>query len=55
MPMVPLLPVCSVVINTGLLITFKAYTWLRLVGWVAIGESSGLSSETPELTYKINY
>ena len=38
MPLIPLLPVCSIVINTGLIMTLEMLTWLRLVVWVAIGE-----------------
>ncbi|XP_003745002.1 cationic amino acid transporter 4 [Galendromus occidentalis] len=37
MPLVPFLPVCSIVINTGLMMTLEIWTWLRLVAWVALG------------------
>lgn len=38
MPLIPFLPICSIVINTGLMMTLEGWTWLRLVGWVALGE-----------------
>lgn len=37
MPFVPFLPILSIVVNTILLTTLHALTWLRLLIWVAIG------------------
>lgn len=44
MPWIPFLPVGSVVINTGLMMTLEGWTWLRLVVWVAAGELTNTAS-----------
>lgn len=38
MPWVPVLPICSIMINAILMTTLQLLTWGRLVIWLAIGE-----------------
>ncbi|EEC00694.1 cationic amino acid transporter, putative [Ixodes scapularis] len=38
MPLVPLLPTLSIIINATLMTTLQPLTWARLVIWIAVGE-----------------
>ncbi|KAL1447863.1 hypothetical protein MTO96_028313 [Rhipicephalus appendiculatus] len=37
MPLVPLLPTLSIIINATLMTTLQPLTWVRLLIWVAVG------------------
>ncbi|CAN7986814.1 unnamed protein product [Ixodes hexagonus] len=37
MPFVPFLPALSIVVNTILMTTLHALTWLRLLVWITVG------------------
>lgn len=39
-PAVPIVPCISITFNIYLMIVMKAETWIRLVGWLAIGTNS---------------
>ncbi|GIY80550.1 hypothetical protein CDAR_424751 [Caerostris darwini] len=58
-PLVPLIPALSIVVNAVLIVNLKAATWLRLLIWVAVGLSmyltygvghSKLDASSPEST-----
>ncbi|GFU05045.1 cationic amino acid transporter 4 [Nephila pilipes] len=42
-PLVPLIPALSIVVNAVLIVNLKAATWLRLLIWVAVGLSMYLT------------